>query len=197
MSDLADLPCSVSDLLSAARLRAMGVVPHYFGLGFIQLKLDPTWRIHVWVPEWPTIPGADTELHDHRYGFESRVLKGALVHELFALGEVHQDHIGQSLELIEVTCQPGGADVPDVQGFVDPLLIGRFTVPTGGEYTLSSEAFHRSTPVGPTVTLLARGPIAKVNARVLRPANAPFVCPFSLDTSLEECWEKVEEVFQA
>jgi hypothetical protein len=199
MSDNQDLPCPVSDLLVVDRLRALGVVPHYFGLGFIQMKIDDVWRVHVWVPEWPTIPGAENELHDHRYGFESHVLKGALVHELFALGatDAAAEGSGDWLELIEVTCKPGETDVPMVQGFVRPQFIGRFEVHTGGQYALGTEAFHRSTPVGPTVTLVKRGPVARKNARVLRPVGSSFSCPFALDTSVEACWAKVEEIYAA
>lgn len=173
----------------------MKVLPHYFGLGFIQMKLDETWRMHVWVPDWPTIPGAEDELHDHRYGFQSHVLAGALEHELFALGMVYRLAFSDAQELVEVTCQPGQLDTPVVAGHVFPEHMGSFRVEAGQSYALGPHAFHRSRPVGPTVTLVKRGPVVKDLARVIRVPGTAFTCPFSLNTDVAVSWAKVTEIF--
>lgn len=188
---------AVEALLDVTRLKALGVVPHYFGLGFIQMKLDASTRLHVWVPDWPAIPGVDTELHDHRYAFESTVLLGAMEHEVFALGPVRPEARSGDWELLSVTCQPGEEGEPQPQGFVEALEMGRFRVEQGQSYRLGEEAFHRSKTDGPTVTWLRRGPVDKPLARVLRKPGSPFVCPFSLSPSVEECWVKVAQVLEA
>jgi hypothetical protein len=194
---IAERPWPWAELLDVATLRARGKTAHYFGLGFIQIKLDATWRLHVWVPEWPTIPGAESELHDHRYDFDSQVLCGALRHDLYAAGPTHAHAQPGDAERLDVTCQPGQAHDPVPLGHVRPIPIGTFTVPAGGHYRLTASAFHRSTPLGPTVTLVRRGPVQKELATVLRPPGAAFTCPFSLSPDETACWAKVAEVFQA
>lgn len=47
------------------------------GLGFIQLKLDGNQRMHVWHPDLPRRSCYEySAVHNHRFGFTSRVLKG-------------------------------------------------------------------------------------------------------------------------
>lgn len=189
-------PWPLHQLLDVDALRHMDVHAHYFGLGFIQIKLDAQWRLHVWVPEWPTIPGAETELHDHRYAFESIVLCGALHHELYAAGPVHATPEPGDLEKLDVSCQPGQTHDPVPLGYVRPMAVGEFAVEAGSLYRLGMEAFHRSTPQGPTITLVKRGAIQKDLATVLRPIGAAFTCPFSLSPSEDECWQKVAQVLR-
>lgn len=186
-------PWPTQKLLDGQFLRQLGVVPHYFGLGFIQIKLDDTWRLHVWTPDWPTIPGAENELHNHRYEFHSQVLKGALRHELATLTPTNESP-DQTLELISVSCKPGSSEAPISQGLRGVRQVGTFDVLAGGNYTLGPGTFHRSWPQGPTVTLLRRGPIVADEALVLREPGTAFHCPFSIGKSTEECWEKVEEI---
>ena len=189
-------PWSAHELLDVAALRARGVTAHYFGLGFIQIKLDATWRMHVWVPEWPTIPGAESELHDHRYDFESQVLAGALHHEVFAAGPLRDVAEAGDFERLQVSCQPGQSEDPIPVGHVRPIHLDSFTVVAGEHYFLSTDVFHRSHPVGPTITLVKRGSVQKNLAIVLRPIGASFTCPFSLSPDEETCWAKVAEVIR-
>ena len=178
-------------------LKALGVTPHYFGLGFIQLKLDDTRRLHFWVPEWPTIPGSESELHDHRYDFSSSVLKGAVEHDIFALGPVHATAFEGCLELVHVTCKPGGAQEPQVVGYTQAVPIGTFEITAGCTYHLSQEAFHRAHSIGPTVTYVERSAVTRELARVVRTPGAAFTCPFSLTFSAEECWSKINDILRA
>ncbi len=63
---------------------------HYFGLGFIQLKINFETRMHFYSPELPQIT-SNEDVHNHRYDFESCVLKGELEQELFHVinGDTH------------------------------------------------------------------------------------------------------------
>jgi hypothetical protein len=68
--------------LDIDHLRATGARPHWFGLGFIQLKLTNNERMHFWHPDLqPIVP--EEEIHDHRYDFESFVIKGELRHQIY------------------------------------------------------------------------------------------------------------------
>lgn len=116
MLNLPPCPWTDEQLLDIKFLRGLGVIPHYFGLGFIQLKLSEHWRIHFWMPSWPTIPGAETEFHDHRYDFISKVLHGRLEQEVFEVGPTHPKYQDGDLEIFEVSCQPGQEKEPEVVG---------------------------------------------------------------------------------
>lgn len=183
--------------LGWGRLQACGAVPHYFGLGFIQLKLDARRRLHFWVPRWPQIPGSDTELHDHRYDFRSTVLQGAVEQEVFAATPLQGTPFEGSLELVEVTCKPGHAGAPRSLGHARPLRLLAHRVDAGQSYELGHEAFHRAACVGDTITLVERGPVVKDVARVLRPAGSPPTCPFSLDVGPDACWAEMARMIGA
>src|SRR5690606_30989934 len=76
----------LDQFLDIDHLRSYGATPHWFGLGFIQLKLTNDTRIHFWHPALM----ADTpeeELHDHRYRFHSHILLGNITHEEWFLEE--------------------------------------------------------------------------------------------------------------
>lgn len=183
--------------LDLDRLRSSGARPHYFGLGFIQLKVAPDMRLHFWVPEWPAIPGSATELHDHRYDFTSTVLKGCVEQEVYGTGSVLPSPVEGCLELVEVNCKPGNARPPVVQGYVRTQLLVAHRVLAGQSYRLGHEAFHNARSVGATITLLERGPVVKDLARVMRPVGTPFACPFDNAVTEEECWEKMAQMIQA
>lgn len=52
------------------------------GLGFIQLKLDGNQRMHVWHPDLPRRRCYEhSAVHNHRFGFTSRVLKGTQINQ--------------------------------------------------------------------------------------------------------------------
>lgn len=178
-------------MLTPDALRQRGAIPRYFGLGFIQVNLEGRRRLHFWVPDWPTIPGAESEFHDHRSAFVSQVLLGAVEHEMVALGVVHPTTGPRGWEVVSVSCRPGAEGQPVSQGYADILPMAAFRVEQGGRYRMFPDAFHRSRPVGPTITLVERGPEVKTHARVLRPPGSPFVCPFSLPLDEAACWERL------
>lgn len=180
-----------------SQLRQSGATPHYFGLGFIQLKLDTTRRLHFWVPHWPVIPGADTELHNHRYSFSSTVLQGTLVQEIFRLPTdqaLRANPRPGDLEVVEVSCQPGAASEPQVLGYAAPRKVLHLTTHAGGQYRLDPIDFHRAFPQGDVITRLDRQAVESQTARVLRPPGSAFACPFSIEKTQDECWAEIERM---
>lgn len=184
-------PWSLASLLDVEALRALGVVPHYFGLGFIQIKLDEHWRLHAWVPDWPVIPGAESELHDHRYPFVSQVLQGALEHRLVIPGPIHEWPAPGDLELVQVSCQPDQTAPPVRIGYAAPQPLAQFLALAGTRYELHPDVFHVATPVGPTLTLVRREAPQRPFARVLRPTGTASVCPFTLNPGADACWDRL------
>lgn len=54
------------------------------GLGFLQVKLGGNQRLHVWHPDLPRRRCFEhSSIHDHRFGFVSRVLVGEQVSRVF------------------------------------------------------------------------------------------------------------------
>lgn len=61
----------------------MQFIPRVHGNGFIQLDLTPLVRLHIW--GHPDIPRQEvsTPVHDHAFGFTSRILMGALTNRRY------------------------------------------------------------------------------------------------------------------
>jgi hypothetical protein len=179
---------------------------HFFGLGFIQIKLDEYQRIHCYHPDLPGFTDPE-EIHNHRYGFTSKVIRG----------ELHQDVYirvpGMEYVVCDETCQPPSnhsitSCLCDKQypcdkckAIIDPptveltgvSLVFRGEVKEGSSYFISHDAFHRVQAVGRTVTQLHRTPKMKQFAQVLRSSKSVPVCPFSGNLAEAKLWEYVED----
>ncbi len=54
------------------------------GLGFIQVPLDGDYRLHIWDKDLPRRKNIEhSEVHNHRFGFISRVLKGSITNHSY------------------------------------------------------------------------------------------------------------------
>jgi hypothetical protein len=144
---------------------------HYFGLGFIQLKITDRFRLHFYSDKLPPIVDED-EVHNHRYGFKSTILLGELSQEVFNLtsGETHtveQDNCQEGFKM-EKPPQPCGIQ-----------FIHSSTYATGSSYVLTHEVFHRVKTSKNCITLLDRLPYQKDLADIVRKKDSGKVCPFS------------------
>src|SRR5271170_5939334 len=74
---------------------------YYFGLGFIQLKINEWERLHFYSAKLPPIT---EDIHNHRYGFLSRILKGKLGNHVFDISDVANPD-GKHL-LVNESCNP-------------------------------------------------------------------------------------------
>lgn len=67
------------------------------GLGFLQVKLGASQRLHVWHPDLPRRRCfRQSAIHDHRFAFTSRVLVGTQINHLWKVdrpGGSHPTHI--------------------------------------------------------------------------------------------------------
>lgn len=164
----------------------------FFGLGFIQIKATEEERYHFYHPELSAIV-PDEEIHNHRYDFTSRVLKGCLKHTLY---EVNLDVDGDGLWLgREVSCDLS-KPAPEWTWEADVKELTSLSLISGSEYTLSKHAFHRvEKSEVPTVTFLRRTlPIEKEFAAVVAHKDSPEVCPFSKKMTDEELWDWIERI---
>jgi hypothetical protein len=172
-------------VLETGWLRSHAVKAHFFGLGFIQVKLNERQRLHFYDE---SIPAFVEEPHDHRYGFVSNVLRGALTNRIFKLA-AGDDHV-VSYE----SCRQNGPETPS--GFGSGLVsVGSFTVRAGSGYYIDSETFHTVHPEfehGPVVTMVERELPFKEFARSVHRVGAEVVCPFSRPMPDDELWRVVE-----
>lgn len=161
---------------------------HYFGLGFIQLKLDETERMHFYIPGLePIVPEED--VHNHRYDFQSTILRGQLTQELWTPRlSTSGTHV-----IEEVTCEEGMEGTRSPGHFILEMDSSH-TYREGSSYMISHRQFHKVRP-GPEgcVTLLERSGYKKNLAQIVKPTNGESVCPFSRKIPEEELWELVRK----
>lgn len=176
--------------LSVDGLRAAGAVPKWFGLGFIQIKLNDTQRMHFWHPDL----SADTpeeELHDHRYFFTSHVVAGETTHEeWFFRQDDHGDH-----EMVSVNCKPGSSGEEKLIGLGRVEQGGSYTMVAGSKYTFPPSGYHRIRAER-CVTFLERGPVLTELATVIRPRGTPPVCPFERQIPETRLWECIADLLE-
>lgn len=176
-------------LFDVDRLRSSGAKPYWFGLGFIQLKLDGDTRLHFWHPEL-TADTSEEELHDHRYTFDSHILVGEITHEEWFLeADPAGDH-----EIVLVSCKPGQEADPEPVGRGYLRRGGSYTMAAGSQYVFPETGFHRIRATK-AVTFLERGPVIKEYAKVIRPLGEASVCPFSREVPESRLWECIADLF--
>lgn len=153
---------------------------YYFGLGFIQLKINEVERLHFYSPELPVIT---EDIHDHRYSFTSKVLKGILKNKRWWVG------IGDSHVLRYENCSPNKVSLPEeycVAGF-EATEVSEAGTPKD-TYTMELDEFHQVEAVG-AVTYLRRGLVEKALASIVTEKGKASVCPFSKKIPEDELWK--------
>ncbi len=179
----------MSNYLDIDHLKTLGT-PFYFGLGFIQLKMTKETRLNFYHPEIMPILDED-EIHDHRYNFNSKIIKGRLENEIFDYNRLcFADHI-----LCEVSCkmEDAGKDPRQIHEVTHYKVCG-FSCSAGDSYDLEHFMFHRIKYPVPTITLLTRGEIKSEYAHIIKHKDSPAVCPFSKKMSDEEIWDIIEQI---
>jgi hypothetical protein len=170
-------------------LRSVCYAIHAFGLGFIQIKLTPECRIHLYIHEVRQTTEPE-DVHDHRYGFTSTILRGGLTNDVF---HVTPDVRGE-FSLSEVTCKPGSAEADRKLFDCSLTHVGSFMIGAGNLYTLAADTFHRVSAQDGTITMLHREQPTKEFARVAKRKEQGMVCPFSANVfSEDELWEIYEQ----
>jgi hypothetical protein len=169
-------------------LKNITTKPYYFGLGFIQLKINHQERIHFWHPSL-THTSDEEEIHDHRYNFKSTILRGKLNNEIFS----YKSNPNGIYSLMEVSCNKEKEGDPKFISNVDINLISSFDVIEGQSYYLGSDAFHKTKTNG-CISLLNRDLITKDLANVIMLNNKELTCPFSIKLSEKNIWELIDDL---
>ena len=131
------------------------------GNGFIQIDLTSILRINVWHPELPRRQSVTTDLHDHRFGFESQIIRGRIRNVLYHV-RAHNDG-DHHLYRATGERKPNGNRELVSDGFRYRCTIWDTKEYGIGEtYCMDPLVFHRSIPVEPlTATLMKKTRIIK------------------------------------
>ena len=158
---------------------------HYFGLGFIQLKLSPEYRLHFYTSKLaPIVP--DEDIHDHRYPFNSYILKGTLTQAIYEMID------GNKYVLEYESCQEGQPS--ELIRECDFKLLTLSVYSKDSTYFITDTTFHQVYS-DHAITLISRPEgYWKSRARVAHIKDAPKVCPFSKKVPEKELWDIVKEM---
>ena len=173
-------------------LKSYGKTPQWFGLGFIQLKLDTARRLHFWDPTLAPLVN-EKELHDHRYDFTSKVLAGSIDHIVYEFEAAENgDH-----QMCEVFCQPEKSAEPRVLETGTIKQTEKHTFKAGDSYTFKQGQFHQGVAAS-AVTYLERGRVLTNTARIIRPVSEAenWLCPFTTKLTEAEAWAAIENVLK-
>lgn len=186
----------MSDFLSIEFLKSQALAynsePYWFGLGFIQLKLSDTDRMHFWLPQIPR-PERE-EIHNHRYDFRSTVLAGELCHDVYNLKGRVASALRQfcDWEIFDTDCAPGKEGVVERVTSCDISRVGSFRLSAGSVYEFPHTSYHTTGDTFFAVTHLVRQPKKLEYASVIRPKGARSVCPFKDKIETSKCWGYIE-----
>jgi hypothetical protein len=161
---------------------------HYFGLGFIQIKLTKSTRVHFYTDLLPPIIDKE-EIHNHRYDFTSTILSGTLTQETFTIieGNTHtkQNESCKEGEIMKnTTAVECSAYLSSAQNFSE-----------SSNYFINHNTFHRVYSKN-AITFLERSEYKKEFAEVLRPKDIFPTCPFSKKIAEKELWEIVKKMLK-
>lgn len=162
---------------------------HFFGLGFIQIKINDTLRFHFYTGKLENVVDS---IHTHRYNFESWVLKGFLHQEVFQPIAYNEGCRGKPHTLDSVSCQEGG-DSKSGKLLWTPMRVFEGTLKAGSRYTLPSMTYHR-VKSDFAITKVEVGSRISEYASVLRPVGEEPKCPFSKVIPVDTLWEIVEDM---
>jgi hypothetical protein len=158
---------------------------HYFGLGFVQLKLNDSERIHFYVDNLPKTCDIE-EIHNHRYNFVSTIIKGEFDQYIF---DVEKSDTGKYF-LTQETCSEEKLQFPKVPVSIKLFYQKKYWA--GNSYYIDHNTFHRVFSNN-SITYIRRGKYQKQFADVIYKIGSDLVCPFSIKLSKEELFDIVEE----
>jgi hypothetical protein len=116
------------------------------GLGFLQVRLERGQRLHVWHPDLPRRACfRHSQIHDHRFGFVSRVLVGEQINHVYRVVEGAPTHMSY-LHEGKRTRFGNRPWLPDGEVRIERAYGG--AVPPGGEYEMRPYDYHSTEPGG-------------------------------------------------
>jgi hypothetical protein len=174
--------------LTIDNLRSFGVEPAYFGLGFIQLKINSTERVHFYHDDLPVLVD---EPHNHRYGFTSHIMQGKFEQALYAF--TNDPAGGHYMDFEDCSPDVSIEDHPNVvTGSMKEIFSAVYCA--GDHYCIEADTLHTVRATNNAITYLVRDRPFKDFAGVVHEIGAEKVCPFSKPIPVNQCWEMIEDM---
>jgi hypothetical protein len=163
--------------------------PKFFGLGFIQCKINDQERMHFYHHSLVPTVNLEEEVHNHRYDFESTILMGKINNKKYQFIEDDNNptHFLQNEscnELIKVEKSN------NIYGRI--VLESDECISKDETYLMKFNEFH-TFHTNKCITYLKRSSYKQDTAQVIRPINSEIICPFSIKLSHQECWDIIND----
>ncbi len=160
---------------------------YYFGLGFIQVILNDSERIHFYTDELPT---TNEDIHTHRYNFISTILKGEFRNIKYRLidGKTHilkNESCSLEREITNNINIEVGIEVTDISDYKE-----------GDSYNMFYNELHSVSYKDNTITFLKRSDIITDYAQVVFRKNVEEVCPFSTKIDEDRLWDIIKRIIE-
>jgi hypothetical protein len=178
-------------------LRAFGTHPRVHGNGFIQIDLPGDRRAHFWGHHAIPRQSSATPIHDHRFDFSSRVLRGSIVnvtyYETWGEGRDFEIYTPVFRQGEDTKLEPTGRQIR-----VEPVRVQMFTPEmTANSYFSVAGVFHETMVNEPTATLITKGQTYQITPRVLVPLGKQPDNEFTrYDVSESDIWAIVEDILK-
>jgi hypothetical protein len=175
-----------SKLFDIDYLRNNNTRLYYFGLGFIQLVFNKSQRIHFYNSK---MEQTNDEIHNHRYNFKSKILKGHFLQTKYKLVE------GDSHILKNESCGSNAIVLPcEIPVGVEKIIKEGFC--ENEEYFITYNEFHNVSFINNTITLLTRSEIITDYAQVIYEKDKEPICPFSTKIEDRILWDIIEDTIK-
>ena len=166
--------------------------PHYFGLGFIQCKINQYERIHVYHPDLMPIVNIEEEVHNHRYDFESKILMGKIKNKKYQFLENKNT---PTHFLQDESCNENNKQDNSEKIYGNIILQSEQCINKDETYFMQYKEFH-TFQTTKCITYLKRSDYKQEMAQVIRLLEGEIICPFSVKLSPEQCWEIINDCLQ-
>lgn len=156
-----------TEIIEGLRLNLL--VPRFHaGVGMMQLYLTDSVRLHVFDPDMPARPEAFGNRHNHRFDMESTVLHGAIIDKQFNLETAFWTGNFQRYSVIPAHLYTGN-EVPErADDILYNMVVRKITRINAGEtYTMPAGAYHETSAVGLTVTLMTKTNQVETHATIV------------------------------
>lgn len=160
-----------------------------FGIGFIQLVLNNKERVHFYLKDSDF--KTNDEIHNHRYNFNSTIIKGSLTNKIYDIKEVEESVCTHYL--MNESCNKEIEVLNNVKIPVIVDLINEETI-NNGSYFMLFNKFHTVEWQQNTITYLNRSSYIVDYAQVLYLKNKEKHCPFSDRKEEHKLWETIEYI---
>ena len=167
------------------------------GLGFIQLILPANRRLHVWHPKLPRRDCYEhSAIHNHRFGFVSRVLKGTQINVPVDI-ELVRDGTHQVISHNGPRSPLGGRESFPVAG-CNVYHHDAQVIPAGCEYTMAPGMYHHTPVSDIVITLMTKTEESQIHANSIIRKEVRFHQEFDrFQWSMDTLMDVVKEAFLA